>query len=185
MTFEQFLAVFRALDEQGAVYVLTGAFAQAMHGRVVGTEQIEILVAKADANRVRVAEAFDFVWGDAAYRTCTRVLPPSTPLMFELIACDAMPPHELLDVYGTLVRVTPFDASYEPALERSHVRDGYTLIERQRAIDGIVARLALPVPAPRGVRKYRSFEDLVDDRELSKAAHVARIRAARTVRNYS
>jgi hypothetical protein len=42
-----------------------------------------------------------------------------------------------------------------------------------------LGRLIEPLQMPRGVRKFRSFEDLAADRERYEDARIARIRAAR------
>jgi hypothetical protein len=40
-----------------------------------------------------------------------------------------------------------------------------------------MARLAGPLQMPRGVRKFRSFEELAEDREQRESERIARIRA--------
>lgn len=178
MSFEDFLAVFRSLNEHSVEYVLAGAFAQAMHGRSIGTEHIDVVVEETHLNGARIAEAFDALWGDAGYRMRTaagmRMFPPSTAMMLELFTCTAIPAYELLDVCGTLVRVSPFDESFE-------VSGQILPKELRRAVCEIVSHLAPSEPAPRGVRKFRSFDDLTDDREHRENARIARVRSGRLI----
>lgn len=46
--------------------------------------------------------------------------------------------------------------------------------ERLRVVAGL-ARLAGPLAFPRGVRKFRSIEELIDDREAREDERIARI----------
>lgn len=177
MTIEQFLAVFQALNDRDTEYVLTGSWAEAMHGRIAGTDRIELVVTDA----IRAANAIASVWPDASLvstATGQGVLPPRTPIWFDLVACDSSPSHELLRFRKTVVRVMTYDTAHE-LLTNNFTRVGFSSAERIRTVQLLTSALSAAPATPRGVRKYRSFTDASADRDRWESERVIRTHAER------
>ncbi|MBV9493075.1 MAG: hypothetical protein JOZ54_02430 [Acidobacteria bacterium] len=67
----------------------------------------------------------------------------------------------------------------EDAPERWLAPWDHSIGARMRFVCEMATRLAGPRALPRGVRKYRSFEELLTDRERWEDERIARIRAER------
>lgn len=66
MDFDRLLDLFRALEAEGAEYVLVGGVAMGLHGLVRATQDIDLFVRAEATNVSRVKAALRAVWDDPA-----------------------------------------------------------------------------------------------------------------------
>jgi len=94
--FDRLLDVLRALEAQGAEYVLVGGVAMGLHGLVRATQDIDLFVRPSAANVAKVKAALRAVWDDPAIDEITaddlagdyptiRYGPPGETLVVDLI----------------------------------------------------------------------------------------------------
>jgi hypothetical protein len=177
MQLKELLSLFTALDKAGIEYVVTGSLSRTLRGDVSLTEAVTLVVAShraAEARRAAVAAWAEAMIADTpAPSVAFRILPSHTPFYVDVLTGDltSLQP-EIMNVHGVQIATAGRELRdgaagiYEASL---FVRQGFTTRERLDALNALVRELGLSPAQPRGVRKYRSFEAAIADRERARA----------------
>src|SRR5258706_5432255 len=168
----RFLRLFSLLGVHRVRHALCGSYALTICGHSCATDVIDFGIDAHDLDRFKAVLA---TWGgvvgaddaDASFRPFD-----STILVHgHVMELDSLMPEDL-DLLGQTVRV-----SLE-AFESCHsgVRASRSAIDEVWSLAGA---LVIPTPRPRGVRKFRSYDDL---QEARRAWRVQQMRSAREQR---
>ena len=183
MNLRTLLALFETFDRDGVQYRVAGDLGQAIHGRYVLAERLEINVAVDAANGIWVENAFREVWPGIELTPADglvfRALPPATSFYFEVMAVADLPPGERMQVGDTIVHVVALSAMERVSTAPEFSREGFSLPTRFAAVQSLARELVPQVPRSLGVRRYRSIEAANAERQGWDQERVARIRAER------
>lgn len=172
MRLNTLLTLFEALDRSEIDFVVVGSLATTLRGERALTEDLQIVVPRAGRDLGLLRTVLKGSLPDAdivvhpSEHVLFRVLPRDTPLYFEFIGAEALPLDRItLNGVDVPVARLPEASRWASSAASLNLR-GFALAERFEAVNSLAREMVPALDTPRGVRKFRSFEDLKVDSAL-------------------
>lgn len=156
MTFEDAKAVFAALVREGVDFVVIGSMAMAAHGLVRATQDLDLFVAPAHANIVRLKKALRSLFDDPSVDEID-----AEEMAGNYPAVEYIPPHGRFSL-DLLTRLGE-------AFSWEDMRSGSEPVE----IGGLVVRIAAPRTLYRMKRGTLRLQDRADAARIREAFDLA------------